>query len=139
MRARQLPPLMRDPSQHRAGVAALQQQTRNIPIVVVQITDPVGSGFVESLARPGGNITGFTVAEFSMFGKLLEVIKEVAPHVTRVGVVLNPDQAPQLGMWRAIEGAAPAFKVQLTVRAFLSACIGQNAHCVNCFTQMFPL
>ena len=93
----------------------LQQQTRSIPIVVVQISDPVGSGFIESLARPGGNITGFTVAEFSMFGKLLEVLKEVAPHVTRVGVVLNPDQAPQLGMWRAIEGAAPAFKVQLTV------------------------
>ena len=93
----------------------LQQQTRSIPIVVVQITDPVGSGFVESLARPGGNITGFTVAEFSIFGKLLEVLKDVAPHVTRVGVVLNPDQAPQLGMWRAIEGAAPAFKVQTTV------------------------
>jgi len=80
---------------------------------VVQITDPVGSGFVESLARPGGNITGFTVAEFSMFGKLLEALKDVTPLVTRVGVVLNPDQAPQLGMWRAIEGAAPALKVQL--------------------------
>ena len=92
----------------------LQQETRSIPIVVVQITDPVGSGFVESLARPGGNVTGFTVAEFSMFGKLLEALKDVAPLVTRVGVVLNPDQAPQLGMWRAIEGAAPAFKVQLT-------------------------
>jgi putative ABC transport system substrate-binding protein len=86
----------------------LQQETRSIPIVVVQITDPVGSGFVESLARPGDNITGFTVAEFSMFGK------DVTPLVTRVGVVLNPDQASQLGMWRAIEGAAPAFKVQLT-------------------------
>src|ERR1700730_1380803 len=93
----------------------LQQQTRSIPIVVVQISDPVGSGFIDSLARPGGNLTGFTVAEFSMFGKLLEVLKEVAPHVTRVGVVLNPDQAPQLGMWRAIEGAATAVKVQLTV------------------------
>jgi putative tryptophan/tyrosine transport system substrate-binding protein len=92
----------------------LQQETRSIPIVVVQITDPVGSGFVESLARPGGNITGFTVAEFSMFGKLLEALKDVTPLVTRVGVVLNPDQTPQLGMWRAIEGAAPAFKVQLT-------------------------
>ena len=92
----------------------LLQETRSIPIVVVQITDPVGSGFVASLGRPGGNITGFTVAEFSMFGKLLEVLKDVAPHVTRVAVVLNPDQAPQLGMWRAIEAAAPAFKVQLT-------------------------
>jgi ABC-type uncharacterized transport system substrate-binding protein len=92
----------------------LQQETHSIPIVVVQTTDPVGSGFVESLARPGGNITGFTVAEFSMFGKLLEVLMEVAPLLTRVAVVLNPDQAPQLGMWRAIERVAPAFKVQLT-------------------------
>ena len=92
----------------------LQRETRRIPIVVAQITDPVGSGFVESLARPGGNITGFTVAEFSMFGKLLEALKEVTPAVARVGVLLNPDQAPQLGMWRAIERAAPAFKVQLT-------------------------
>jgi ABC-type uncharacterized transport system substrate-binding protein len=92
----------------------LQRETRSIPIVFTQITDPVGSGFVESLARPGGNITGFTPAEFSMFGKSLEVLKDVAPHATRVAVILNPEQAPQLGMWRAIEGAAPSFKVQLT-------------------------
>jgi putative tryptophan/tyrosine transport system substrate-binding protein len=80
----------------------LQRETRSIPIVFTQITDPVGSGFVESLARPGGNITGFTPAEFSMFGKSLEVLKEVAPHVTRVAIILNPEQAPQLGMWHAI-------------------------------------
>jgi ABC-type uncharacterized transport system substrate-binding protein len=93
----------------------LQRETRSIPIVFTQITDPVGSGFVESLARPGGNITGFTPAEFSMFGKSLEVLKDVARHVTRVAVILNPEQAPQLGMWHAIEAAAPSFKVQLTV------------------------
>jgi putative ABC transport system substrate-binding protein len=92
----------------------LLRETRSIPIVVAQISDPVGAGFIASLARPGGNLTGFTVAEFSMFGKLLEVLKDVAPHVIRVAVVHNPDQAPQLGMWRAIEAAAPAFKVQLT-------------------------
>jgi putative ABC transport system substrate-binding protein len=92
----------------------LLEQTRSIPIVVTQISDPVGSGFVTSLAHPGGNLTGFTVAEFSIFGKLLELLKEAAPHVARVAVMHNPDQAPQLGMWRAIATAAPAFKVQLT-------------------------
>jgi putative ABC transport system substrate-binding protein len=92
----------------------LQEQTRSIPIVVTQISDPVGAGFVASLARPGGNLTGFTVAEFSMFGKLLEVLKDVAPQVKRLAVILNPDQVPQLGMWRAIEAAAPSFRVQVT-------------------------
>jgi putative tryptophan/tyrosine transport system substrate-binding protein len=92
----------------------LLQETRSIPIVFTQIVDPVGSGFVASLARPGGNITGFTVAEFSMLGKLLEVLKEVAPPVTRVAVVLNPDQIPQVGMLRAVEAVAPSFRVQVT-------------------------
>ena len=92
----------------------LLQETRSIPIVFTQITDPVDSGFVVSLAHPGGNITGFAVAEFSMYSKSLEVLKEVAPHVARVAVLLNPEQAPQAGMWRAIEAAAPSFKVQLT-------------------------
>ena len=93
----------------------LLQETRSIPIVFTQIADPVGAGLVASLARPGGNITGFTVAEFSMYGKLLEVLKEVAPNVTRVAIISNPDQIPQAGMLRAIEAAAPAFRVQVTV------------------------
>jgi putative ABC transport system substrate-binding protein len=92
----------------------LQQETRNIPIVFIQITDPVGSGFVSSLAHPGGNITGFATAEFSMYGKSLEVLKEIAPHVTRVAVILNPEQIPQAWMWRAVEAVAPSFRVQLT-------------------------
>jgi putative ABC transport system substrate-binding protein len=92
----------------------LRQLTRDIPIVFTQIIDPVGSGFVASLAHPGSNITGFTPAEFSMYGKSLEVLKEVAPQVTRVAVMLNPEQEPQSGMWRAVEAAAPTFKVQLT-------------------------
>jgi putative tryptophan/tyrosine transport system substrate-binding protein len=91
----------------------LLQETHSIPIVFMQIIDPVGSGFITSLAHPGGNISGFTPAEFSMFGKLLEVLHEIAP-VTHVAVIHNPDQAPQLGMWRAIEAAAPSFRVQLT-------------------------
>jgi putative tryptophan/tyrosine transport system substrate-binding protein len=92
----------------------LLQETRSIPIVFTQITDPVGSGFVASLAHPGGNVTGFAIAEFSMYGKSLEVLKEVAPQVARVAVLLNPEQAPQAGMWRAIEVAAPSFRVQVT-------------------------
>ena len=92
----------------------LLQETRSIPIVFTQITDPVGSGFVASLAHPGGNVTGFAIAEFSMYGKSLEMLKEVAPHVARVAVLLNSEQAPQAGMWRAIEAAAPSFRVQLT-------------------------
>src|SRR5437763_148801 len=72
------------------------------------------SGLVASLAHPGGNITGFAVAEFSMYGKYLELLKEVAPHVIRVAVMMNPEQVPQAGNWRAIETVAPSFKVQLT-------------------------
>ena len=67
----------------------LQQLTRDIPIIFTRIIDPVGSGFVASLAHPGGNITGFTPAEFSMYGKPLEVLKEAAAHVTCVAVMLN--------------------------------------------------
>jgi putative ABC transport system substrate-binding protein len=100
---------------------SLQQLTRSIPIVFTQISDPAGSGFVASLSHPGGNVTGFTPAEFSMYGKLLEVLKEIAPQVTRVAVVLNPDQKPQAGMWRAIEAAAPSFKVQLTAAGVRNA------------------
>jgi putative ABC transport system substrate-binding protein len=93
---------------------ALQRETRTIPIVFAQINDPVGSGFVASLARPGGNITGFTPAEFSMGGKLLEVLREVAPSVTQVAILLPAELAPQVGMLRAIEAVAPALGVQAT-------------------------
>jgi len=95
----------------------LQQETRRIPIVFTQIGDPVGAGLVASLPHPGSNITGFTPAEFSMQGKKLEILKDVAPHVTRVAVLFNPEQIPQAGMWHAIEDVAPSFKVQLTAAA----------------------
>ena len=102
-------------------VAPLQQMTTSIPIVFLNIVDPVSSGFVASLARPGGNITGFTPAEMSMRGKLLEVLKEVAPAVSRVGVLYNPVQAPQLGQWHAIETAAPALGVQVSAAGAANA------------------
>jgi putative tryptophan/tyrosine transport system substrate-binding protein len=82
--------------------------------VVTRIVDPVGAGFVASLARPGGNLTGFTVAEFSLFGKLVEVLKEIAPQVVRVAVLLHPDQVPQTRMLQAVEAAANSMGVQVT-------------------------
>jgi putative ABC transport system substrate-binding protein len=96
------------------GLLPLKRQTQTIPIVFTMIYDPVGSGFVESLSHPGGNITGFTLGEFSMGGKILEALKEVAPQVSRVAVMLNLDQPPHVAMWRAIETVAPSFKVRLT-------------------------
>jgi ABC-type uncharacterized transport system substrate-binding protein len=93
-------------------LAPLQEQTSIIPIVFTHITDPVGSGILASLARPGGNVTGFAPAEFSMYGKLLEALKEAAPNLTRVAVVMNPEQAPQAGMLRAVEAVAPALAVK---------------------------
>jgi putative tryptophan/tyrosine transport system substrate-binding protein len=70
-------------------VAALQRETRTLPIVFTQINDPVGSGFVASLAHPSGNITGFTPGEFSMFGKFAELLKQIAPGVTQAAVSLS--------------------------------------------------
>jgi ABC-type uncharacterized transport system substrate-binding protein len=96
------------------GLLPLKRQTQTIPIVFTLIFDPVGSGFVESLSHPGGNITGFTLGEFSMGGNTLEALKEVAPQVSRVAVMLNLDQPPHVAMWRAIETAAPSFGVRLT-------------------------
>jgi putative tryptophan/tyrosine transport system substrate-binding protein len=92
----------------------LLQETRSIPMVVARIVDPVGAGFVASLARPGGNLTGFTAGEFSLFGKLVEVLKEIAPQVTRVAVLHHPDQVPQTHMLRAVEAAAKSIGVQVT-------------------------
>jgi putative tryptophan/tyrosine transport system substrate-binding protein len=100
-------------TQSALTLAPLRQMTTTIPIVFLQIADPVSSGFVASLARPGGNITGFALAEFVTSGKMVEMLKEVAPQVTRVAVIYNPVQVPQMGMWHAIEAAAPSLSVQV--------------------------
>jgi ABC-type uncharacterized transport system substrate-binding protein len=93
-------------------MAALKAQTRTLPIVFVQVTDPIGQGFVSNLARPGGNITGFTNFEFTVGTKWLEALKEIAPHVTRVAVVFNPNTAPFAKLFQApVEAAAPSFSV----------------------------
>ena len=94
--------------------APLKALTTTIPIVFINIGDPVGSGFVASLAHPGGNITGFSPAEYSMWGKSLEILKEIAPSVTRVAVIYNPEQSPQLGMLRAVEDAAAPKSIKIT-------------------------
>src|SRR5262245_2288044 len=96
-------------------VAALQQASRTVPIVFVQIPDPVNAGFVESLSRPGGNATGFTVwEEFGTSGKWLELLKEVAPHVTRVAVLRDPTVPAGIGQTGAIQSVAPSLGVHVS-------------------------
>ncbi len=96
--------------------AALREQTRTTPIVFVRVSDPVGQGFVQSLARPGGNITGFSAVDPPMMGKWLQLLKEIAPRVTRVAVIFNPDTAPFAPpLNRAIETAAPSFGMTVTL------------------------
>ncbi len=93
-------------------IAALQEQAHAVPIVFTQVTDPVGQGLVPNLAHPGGHLTGFTSFEFSIGTKWLETLKEVAPRVTRVALVFNPQTAPFADLfWRPVEAAAPSFAV----------------------------
>ena len=93
-------------------MAALRAETRTKPIVFVQVTDPVGQGFVSNLAHPAGNVTGFTSFEFSIATKWLQVLNEVAPRVTRVALVFNPETAPFADLfWRPLEAAAPSFAI----------------------------
>ena len=92
----------------------MQQATGTIPIVFTTVTDPIGSGLVGSLARPGGNITGFTNFEFSMAGKWLELLKEAAPNTRNVTVLFNPDNAAMPGQLHAIAVAAPSLGLKIT-------------------------
>ncbi|MGA7164920.1 MAG: ABC transporter substrate-binding protein, partial [Pseudolabrys sp.] len=96
--------------------AALLKQTRIIPIVFVLVSDPVGEHFVDSLARPGGNVTGFTNVESSMTGKWLELLKEVSPGTKRAAFIFDPKLAPGGGSYytRLIEASAPSFAVART-------------------------
>jgi putative tryptophan/tyrosine transport system substrate-binding protein len=97
-----------------SSVTALQQVTRAVPIVFVNTPDPVGAGLVASLARPGGNATGFTVFEYGMTAKWLELLKQIAPKVTRVVVLRDPSLSANIGQLAAIQAVAPSLGVELT-------------------------
>jgi putative tryptophan/tyrosine transport system substrate-binding protein len=103
-------------SQSTPSTAALVQQTRNIPIVFVQVFDPVGSGFLASIPRPGGNVTGFITMEQAMAGKWLELLKEIAPRVNRVAILFNPATATYAEMYlSSFKDAAVALGVEAIV------------------------
>ena len=95
-------------------VDPLQELTSTLPIVFVQVTDPVGGGFVDSLARPGRNATGFTVFEFGIGGKWLELLKEVAPRVTRVAMLRDPTNPSGTGLFGAAQTVAPSLGVEVS-------------------------
>jgi putative ABC transport system substrate-binding protein len=97
------------------SVAALQRVTRNVPIVFVTVIDPVGAGFVASMARPGGTTTGFSAFEYSVSAKWIELLKEIAPNVTRAAVLRDPALSAGIGQFAAIEALAPpSFGVELS-------------------------
>jgi putative ABC transport system substrate-binding protein len=96
-----------------SAVAQLLQATRTVPIVFTNVADPVGAGYVDGLARPGGNATGFTVFEYAMGGKWLELLKEIAPHVTRAAVVRDSAIAAGPAEFGAIQAVAPSLGVEL--------------------------
>src|SRR5262245_9205523 len=95
------------------AVAALQAETRTAPIVFVQVTDPVGAGYVASMARPGGNITGFTNFDYGISAKWLELLKEIAPRVTRAAVLRDPTVVVGIGQLGAMQSVAPSLGVEL--------------------------
>jgi putative ABC transport system substrate-binding protein len=96
------------------SVAALQQLSRNVPIVFANVIDPVGAGFVASLPRPGGNTTGFTAFEYSLSGKWLELLREIVPNLARAAVLRNPALAAGIGQFAAIQSAASSSGVELS-------------------------
>jgi putative ABC transport system substrate-binding protein len=96
-----------------AATEPLQQATRTLPIVFVNVVDPVGAGFVDSLAQPGGNATGFTLYEYGISAKWLELLKEIAPGVKRAAVVRNAAEASGIGQYAVILAAAPSVDVEV--------------------------
>jgi putative ABC transport system substrate-binding protein len=97
-----------------SSIAFLLQATRSLPIVFVTATDPVGAGFVNSLARPGGNATGFLAFDYSVSAKWLELLKETTPSLARAGVLRNPAIAAAIGQFAVIQAAAPSLRVEVS-------------------------
>ena len=102
------------------GAAAMQQATRTVPIIFVIVLDPVAAGFVSNLARPGGNITGFALYEYGISAKWLELLKQIAPNVSRVAVIRDPSLVSGVGQLAAIQAVAPSFGVELSPCATLA-------------------
>jgi len=98
-----------------ASLGPLLQVTNTVPIVFAAATDPVGAGFIESMARPGGNATGFVQSEYSISGKWLELLKEIAPGVRRTAVLRDPELTNGIGQYAVIQSGAPALGVDVTV------------------------
>ena len=96
-----------------ATVGPLLQATRTIPIVFTVVPDPVSAGYVESLARPGGNATGFTTFEYGIAAKWLELLKQIAPRLTRVAVLRDPSISAGTGQWGAVQSVAPSLGVEV--------------------------
>src|SRR5215468_11030991 len=116
-----------------AVLAALLQATRTVPIVFTAVADPVGAGYVDSLARPGGNATGFIVYEYSIAAKWLELLKEIAPHVTRAAVLRDSAIAAGPGQFGVIQAAAPSLGVDLRVADVRDA--GEIERAITAFAQ----
>jgi len=130
-------------AQSNPGVAALRQLTSTIPIVFVNVADPVESGFIESLAHPGGNITGFSNFEASMGGKWLEALKQIAPGVTSVLALLHAETAANAGFLRTAQSAAPSLGVTLTAAGVhnaseIEAALMVFSTEVNCGLMVMP-
>ena len=114
-------------------VTPLLQATRGVPIVFVQVVDPVAAGFVDSLARPGGNATGFMSYEYSLSGKWVELLKEIAPGVTRVAVLRDTGSSSGFGQLGAIQSAASSFGMELSLVGMSDA--GEIEHAVTAFAR----
>jgi putative tryptophan/tyrosine transport system substrate-binding protein len=119
-----------------AAVALLLQTTRAVPIVFTDVPDPIGAGFVDGMARPGHNVTGFMLFEYGMSGKWLELLKQIAPDVTQVAVLRDPSMTAGVGQFAAIQAVAPLMRIELRPfdvrdppeieRALVSAAAGSN-------------
>jgi putative ABC transport system substrate-binding protein len=114
-------------------VVPLQQTTRDVPIVFAVVPDAVGAGVVDSLARPGGNVTGFTTYEYGLSGKWLELLKEIAPGVSRAAVLRNPAISAGIGQFAAIQSLAPSLGVELTPMDVRDA--GEIEHSIDAFAR----
>src|SRR5262245_5800142 len=116
-----------------SSLGPLLQATRTVPIVFTTILDPVGAGFVDSLARPGGNATGFIAFEYALSGKWLELLKQIAPKLTRLAVLRDPATAAGIGQFASIQSVAPSFGVEL--RPIDMREVGEIEHAVTTFAR----